>query len=395
MKSSYFCYSMGFAFLYFAFGGVFPLISTYLEGIGFSGMQIGTVIASGTFLTLGAQPILGAISDRVHNPKKVTLITIAIMIAICAVLSFNRNFAFIVVFYGLMIAMMNGVVPLTDNIALGSPHDYGKIRMWGSIGFAIAAQIGGVIYEELTDKSMFILFIIGMAITFMFFLTVTNPKVSVDEEKNKEKVPYKEIFSNVLKNKHYLLFLAVTFFMTGANETHLVYFGLLFKEMGGAPTALGTTFLLFTVSEIPFIFLADKIIKRCGIRPIVIATCAIYGARFMWYSTLPSPFIVQLTAVIQGISLGLFIVSSVHVVGSLIEPKYRNTAMSLVAMMGLGLGAMVYQLLGGYLMDIYGAKAIYFVIGALSFVALVIFLFIKIPDENSRSQHVEDVIEIK
>ncbi|GBU10303.1 hypothetical protein AwWohl_14410 [Gammaproteobacteria bacterium] len=263
--------------------------------------------------------------------------------------------------------------------------------MWGSIGFAIAAQIGGVIYEKLTDKSMFIIFIIGMVITFMFFLTVTNPKVSSSDKENKEKVPYKEIFSNVLKNKNYLLFLLVTFFMTGANETHLVYFGLLFKEMGGAPTALGTTFLLFTISEIPFIFLADKIIKRYGIKPIVILTCFIYGARFIWYSTLPSPFLVQLTAVIQGISLGLFIVSSVHVVGNLIEPKYRNTAMSLVAMMGLGLGAMVYQLLGGYLMDIYGAKAIYLVIGALSFVALIIFLFIKVPEEsNDIVEHIQE-----
>lgn len=382
MKSSYFCYSMGFSFLYFAFGAIFPLISTYLEGIGFSGIQIGTVIASGTFLTLAAQPVLGAISDRFHNPKKVTLISIIIMVTICAILAFNKNFMFIVVFYGLLIAMMNGIVPLTDNIALGSPHDYGKIRMWGSIGFAVAAQIGGIIYENLTDKSMFILFILGMGITFIFFLTVTNPKVDLKDEHVKEVISYQEIFRNVLKNKHYILFLAVTFFMTGANETHLVYFGLLFKEMGGMPTALGTTFLLFTVSEIPFIFLADRIIKWVGIKPVVIATCIIYGARFIWYSTLPSPMMVQLTAAIQGISLGLFIVSSVHVVGRLIEAKYRNTAMSLVAMMGLGLGAMVYQLLGGYLMDIYGAKAIYLVIGVLSFVALFIFLFIKVPEES-------------
>ena len=45
---------------------------------------------------------------------------------------------------------MNAVTPLTDRIGVSSPYQFGKIRLWGSVGYAIMAQVSGLLYQYIS-----------------------------------------------------------------------------------------------------------------------------------------------------------------------------------------------------------------------------------------------------
>ena len=54
--------------------------------------------------------------------------------------------------------MINGVNPIMEKIATASPYQYGKIRIWGTIGYALGSQLAGLLYESLNRYTYLFLF---------------------------------------------------------------------------------------------------------------------------------------------------------------------------------------------------------------------------------------------
>ncbi|MGZ7244401.1 MFS transporter, partial [Streptococcus pyogenes] len=67
--------------------------------------------------------------------------------------------------YSWVLLIINGANPVLEKIAVSSPYSYGKIRIWGTIGFAIGTQISGLIYDYISPQAIFVAFILAMILS--------------------------------------------------------------------------------------------------------------------------------------------------------------------------------------------------------------------------------------
>lgn len=127
-------------------GSTMPIISLYLKTkCGFSGMQIGYVLAGSALSTLAA-PFIGAlVADRVVSAERLLSLTHAAGALVLSILSTQTSFfpvAFCHVLYWLLIGPTTALTTaITFHHAPEAVKTFGGIRLWGTIGWIAAALI--------------------------------------------------------------------------------------------------------------------------------------------------------------------------------------------------------------------------------------------------------------
>lgn len=135
LKNSYLSYLLMYHFYYFSWALFAALISVYLLDLGYSATEVSFLLSVSFIFSMIVQPVIGYLSDR-FSIKKVNSITLLIggMGAVAFMLS--KDLISLVFFYGLVIGMINGTNPVIEKMATTSRFSYGKIRIWGTIGYA-------------------------------------------------------------------------------------------------------------------------------------------------------------------------------------------------------------------------------------------------------------------
>ena len=138
----------GFYFIYFAILGVLlPYWSPYLASIDFSYSQIGDLMAIIMATKMIAPNVWAWFADR--RQHSMPLVRIACLLAVIA---FGGAF-FGTSFWWLAVVMMtftffwHAVLPQVEVITLNhlgeDSHHYGRVRLWGSLGFIAASLLLG------------------------------------------------------------------------------------------------------------------------------------------------------------------------------------------------------------------------------------------------------------
>lgn len=344
--------------LFFGIGALYPLLAIYLEGIGLTGAQIGIILSIGPIVTIFAQPLWGYISDRFQKPN-ITLLFLSLISAIIVI-----GFLFpITYFYFILIAMIlaffhSPLVPIADSVTLSfvkkhqDKYQFGAIRLWGAIGFAIAVWVTGILMELTFTGIIFYVFSISLIVTAWISYRLPN-----DAELNKGDLlgSLKSLFAI----PSYVFLLISNFLIFGSINANNFYFGLYYTSIGGTIAGVGFVFLLAAGSEAPFMRVANYYISKFGIVNILIFSSVVGTARWLILLMEPSTYIVIAISILQGISVGLFIPASVMLVRELSPSHIKVTSMSFFYSVGNGLGTTFCTLFGGFIIDYYSITQLY------------------------------------
>ena len=156
-----------FYFFYFAMVGVFVIfMPKVLKDIGYSSVEIGIIYAASPFMRFLLPFVFKhflALTNRVY---KVSLIVTFLATALFFV-AINNFWAlfFSALLFG---AAMGAVLPFIETIALEyiGKERYGKVRLWGSIGFSVVAF---VLAKVLSSANIALAFLAVSAFLTMFF----------------------------------------------------------------------------------------------------------------------------------------------------------------------------------------------------------------------------------
>jgi len=377
MKSSkaYYKFSGEYFFQYFALGVFLPFLSIYFRGIGFSGVQIGSITAAGALMAIVGPPIFGVLSDRSHRHKQIVLMLMMGCVILFGLLPFLRTHLVVVGVFALFNMASVSLNPLMDTITLHSTIPFGKIRLWGSVGFAVAAYITGFIIERSSSRIIFPLYIgaILLAMTMVLMLKV--------EIQKKDLLHLKEI-GQLLLNRRFLVFALYSLIVSGTIMAHNIYFGLMFKEVGGKESMIGLAFLLFALSEAPVMQATPYLIKRYGLWKLMMAAPIIAVIRWLLHGIIPNPAGQLAIFFLQGLSYGPYFIGSMEYLHRRTPLHLKTTAMTLNRSIGFGLGGMIVNGMSGFLYDYVGGQAIYIFYGGLCFLAILILIYLYKLDQK-------------
>ena len=385
-KGSYFYYALANGMFYFSWGIFACIISVYLAGIGCSATEISIITSAAPLFAMISQPVCGMMADKLRSPKLVGIICMTLCGLSGMMFAYTHHYIFLFLFNGLTQGFLNGTTALSDRLATGSSYPFGTIRVWGSVLYATACQVAGIVYDYVSPTANYYIFAIAVGLTILGFWQMhdVKPKTSTQNEK----FTLKELCSSLLKNKAFVLFVIIYVLFQGPISANSVYMPLLIKHLGGTTAMVGTTLFLSTLFELPAVLFSDKIMKKVSYKNLMIFASVLSIIRFAWYATCPPPSMIMYMFFFQGLTSIIFILVAVRIIIDIVDERFVNSAYGISSMLAKGFSALVFQMLSGNLIDIIGGNQAYSVvygIYAIVIVIAVIFaLRFKMPRQKIR-----------
>lgn len=365
-----------YLFSFFAVGSLTPLLSVYLSEVEkMNGYQIGTIMSAGPIAMMIMQPIWGMVCDWSGKPAKILSLTTLLAGVLALGYLFIHDYQWLVIIAIILAVFQSAIIPVSDGISLQYATrvkaNYGNLRLYGSLGFALAVFIMGRLAETTIGLSIiFYSFFITLVISA--YLALRLPEEPQSMAKPNLIFGVKELLSI----KRFLVFLTITFLIFGPNLANNVYYGLFIEDRGGTYTGIGIAFLLAVLSEIPFMRAAGSWVKKIGLLPIVLIAAFSSLLRWALYYFEPSLNLVYFTSVMQGLSIGLFVPAGLQYLRKIVPVHIMVTAITFYSAIGNGLGNWFSTFTAGIIMEKADIYTVYLFFGVLSLFGVILTLWL-------------------
>lgn len=354
-------------FIYCPLGIICPLIGQYLSSIGFSGTQVGTITSLGTGTAILAGLFWGKIYANTSR-KKILLALMCLAAATLGVVSTGTTiFIIYAVIYSGMYFFQGPIHGLSDAFVLDRSEHFSAIRATGAAGYAVAVFVAGRVAESAGLKSIFFMYAGAYVIAACFFLREEEPTTFRTAE---EKVKMSVLF----KDRNFVKLLICAFFLMGTNVGNSTYFGYLFREQGGSVAGIGVAFLLMAGSEAPFMALTPVLSRKFGAEKMLLFAMVMAVIRFGFYSTGPDYKVLLATFFLQGMTNGIILVEIVKYFGRIVEPRLSSVSISVFYAIGNSLSVILCSFIGGIMLDMAGACAVYRFFAIFNFVSVILYI---------------------
>lgn len=377
-KNSYLSYFLMYNFYYLSWALFSALISVYLMDRGFKASDVSLVVSASFLTSMITQPIIGKWNDE-FDIKKVNAILFVIVAIGGIVFMVSNSLFMIAVSYSVVLMMINGVNPVMEKIATASPYQYGKIRIWGTIGYALGSQFAGILYDLVAPQAIFIVFVLTM-ILCIIGLVGTEPDIKKEAAKENEKVKTMTLF----KNKKFVYYLAICAIFYGITNMSNTFVPSMLTDKGLDVDVTSTILSIAVFCEAPLVLFSNRFMDKIANKTLLIISismvclqCAVYGF------DLPLIFIVLITFLAKHPSGMLYIMINLKVINTLIDENQQITALAYVATLK-NLVAIIFQNVAGNILDVTTYSNLYLICFGWMLVALILVIFFKISSGNDK-----------
>lgn len=281
--NSYAAYMLLYSFYFMSTSLFTTLISVYLMGKHYSATQVSTLVSVAFFLSMITQPFFGYINERFGIVK---MTTFSLGLILGGVLGFlwAPNLFWLTVFYGLVLVCLNGTAPMMEIFATQSPYAFGKIRVWGTIGYSVGVQIAGWVYHQFSPQAVYYTVLLTIVLSLFCLSAVRMKTREKREEKAKEPVSIRPL----LHNRPYLFFVILIGLASGVGNIGHTYIPELLMDSGLSVQLASTVVAISVVVEAPLIFFSDRFMDHWSLRVLIALPIGILFAQYAVYA-LPSP----------------------------------------------------------------------------------------------------------
>ena len=348
------------ALFYLGYWGVFgvydPLINVYYSQLGLTGSQIGVLAALVPLMTLLIALPVSALADR--RAMRVSVLTVALagLATMLLFLGLPKVFVAILPVAAILSAFRAPTGPISDSliVRMSVRHgvDYGNLRLWGSLGFAISAVVFGWVWGEVGLGWMFA----GAALLFVPVVAVSlsleeGPKVA-----RKAQRPLREI----VRDRGLVILLVATYLAQGGLLVSSFFGGVYLIELGGTAVLVGLLFAILAIAEIPTMRWTRPVMARIGGPRTLLLAYALVAAGVLGFAVAPTPAFFLAAAGVRGLGWGFCFVATVRLLDMRVPQEWASSVQALMYAGGFGLAPLLASLAAGVVYDAIGGQAVFF-----------------------------------
>jgi len=333
-----------------------PYWSLYLEGQGFSYLQIATLMATIQLTKVVAPSVWGWLGDR--TGQRVRLVRFG---AITGSLFFAGVFLE-PGFYGLLLVMFaftffwNAILPLYEVITLrvlGSKKErYGKIRLWGSVGFIGAVALVGGLLELVPIRYLpWLLLPVYAGIAVSAFL------VPSERGERKEPAP-KGSLKAIVTHPAVVAFFLMNFLLQVSHGAYYTFFSIHLEQHGYGKLSIGLLWSLGVIAEIGLFLIMHRLSTRFTVRQIVLGSLVLTMIRWGLIAELTGLVPVLIFAqLLHAASYGALHAVSVQYIQGFFGKHHHGQGQALYSGLTFGAGGALGAWMSGFLVDGYSTSA--------------------------------------
>jgi PPP family 3-phenylpropionic acid transporter len=350
-----------YVFLLGALGVFLPYFSLWLVAHGVSPSETTRVLALTPLMSLVAPPLVGLWADaRRARAWLLSGGTLATWLAFCGFFVAETRPAIYVTtaLYAFCRAPLTSLVDATalDHVrhAGGS---YGRLRLWGSLGFLVAALGAGVLLQATGPT-----WLIAAAATLL--LLCGGCALAMPAPPPKERREVVGAWLHLLGTVDEWIFLVAVALMQMATAAYDSGFTLHLSRLGYGGRFIGAAWAIGVAAEIVLMAASPWILARVGAARLFAAAVATAAVRWALLARATAPGAILALQPLHGVTFGLFWVAAVTLVRA--RGSAAPTAAQGLFSAALGAGSLVGMQVAGALLEAGGGRLLY---GTASLVA--------------------------
>ena len=359
-----------FFFAYYGYVGIFsPYASLFFEERGLSAAQIGVLMSLLQVMRIFGPNVWGWVAD--HRSQRVAVLrvtSLAAVISFCGMF-FGQTFAY---FFAVMVIVnlfTSAQGPLSEALMLsamrGDLTHYGRLRLWGSVGFIFSVMAAGQLLDWYSVELMPWLALIMLAMVSVVTLRMREEAPIVHRSDSPSVM-------SVLRKREVWSFFTSTFLMVAAHASLYVYYSLYLSQIGYSKTVIGLMWSLGVIAEIIFFFYQEPLFKRFGVKNLMFVSLAIGVIRFLMIAFGAQSLVLLLIAqVLHAATFGVHHSSSVATLQRWFSGPLQARGQALFISISYGLGGTLGGLLLSACWDTFGAQLVYVIAALMSGCGLV------------------------
>ncbi len=351
---------MFFKIIYFMFNShiaaFFPFFPLYLERAGIPGTQIGLLLAVFPVVNILIAPLWGMLADYKNWHGRIVMLTAvggALVIPAYVITSTFWSFLLLQI---LFCSLVSPIEPFINKLAIEVQRirdiDFGRVRLYGSLGFALTVLIGGRVFQE---YGIYLGFLVASG--FLIILSFSSRKLPQTTDISSENIfsDVKEVFTI----KPILIFLLSITLIRTASMSLDTYISIIIEHMGSGESVTGLSWALPAFIEIPIFFFSAKFLGKYGLKKVIFCGFLLTIVQVILFNLAFSTVLVVIAQMFRGFGFALLFIAGINFLEKMSPPKVKTTCQTLFITSLFGLSSLFGSLIGGFLYENFSLTALY------------------------------------
>lgn len=350
-----------------AMGLYLPYFPTWIRSRGFVGAEMGLLMATLPFCQLLSPAVVGALADKFAlRGRMMTICASATALGIsafglAALLLPHVPFLVAVVCMLAFAFLRSSIVGLADVLAMETAPDYGRMRLFGSMGFGVMALLGGH-FVDLTHA--FALPLLTAALLWLLsVVSLLLPKTSSIPPR-----PALRDAQEFFTQPAYRSLLITIVLIFGGISAYDLCLTLRLRELGATGTETGLFWAVATGSEVLMLIWAARLAAWWGPGKALTLSCTVAAGRWLFLSQATDLHLMLALQPLHAVSFGLMWVSAMGVLKREVGLKGTATAQGLFGS-AIALGSFLGISTWGPFYDAFGSERLFLSASVVSAVA--------------------------
>jgi PPP family 3-phenylpropionic acid transporter len=320
-----------------ALGALAPYLAICLQNAGASGMATGIVLAIIPVGLLLGSPIGTLLADRTGRPVWVLRLCIGISAAATLGLYLAPDWRFMAPAAALLALARAPAGAITDNIAvqMTSGGNYGRVRLWGSVGFVLACWGVGCTLDRWPASPI---------LTCLVLLCLLLIATEMLQTRGVEREQSKAAISTLLARPQLAALYSVAIVHSATVAFYDRFFALHINSIG-LPSKVAANALALGVSvEVAVMAAAPFLLRRVGAMKLILLGVAAGIPRWWLCGIVEDGTTLTIVQALHGLSFGAWWIGGIALVAEQAPEGLKNSAQGLFLAAGHGIGQLLAML---------------------------------------------------
>lgn len=350
-----------------------PFLPLWLKSLGLSLVTISVLTSIQAATRMFAPYAWGALSDRTGERARLMRWGAVLALLASAGLWWNGGFWWLGLVLLVVYLQTSGMMPMTEAavahvVSRGGVFDtklYGRVRLWGSLGFMLAVMAAGAWYEHVGMTSFPLIVSLSLAALWVFALRMPDIK--------EQPVAGRALalsMAPVLAQPAVRWFFASVFFHILSHMGIYSFFSLYLDSLGYSKTMIGLLWAVSVTIEIAWFFTQSRWMPRLSLSAWLVLCASVMALRMGVTASMAS--VLWLLALMQALHALTFAAhhsASIALVSHYFPGSLRGRGQALYTIIGYGVPGVLGGLAGGQPSTHWGLQSVFWATSAMAAMA--------------------------
>jgi PPP family 3-phenylpropionic acid transporter len=268
-----------FLFVYYAFMGTLTTYAPlYFASHGVTAAEVGVLMSLVQVMRIVGPTLWGWVAD--HSSRRVLVLRMTALGALAAFsgIAFGRAFSHFFIAMVCLNLFTSAQGPLTEALMLaemrGDTSRYGRVRLWGSLGFIAAVMAAGVALDRFGVGAL--PWLAGGVLLLVLAQSLRIREAPKAAGAHAAAPPLLQ----VLRKPAVIAFFVQAALMVGAHTSLYSFYSLYLERAGYGKALTGAMWSLGVLAEVVFFYFQAGVLRRIGVRTAMMASFGVAVLRF-------------------------------------------------------------------------------------------------------------------